>query len=71
MACYGYHSGDTQRQDGASLGCGGVSRSLRSNVRLEWILYRVRDERIHGDRDDCLQPKTRLQTVSGGGKQEP
>ena len=53
------------------LAVGGVSRSLRSNVRLEWILYRVRDERIHGDRDDCLQPKTRLQTVAGGGKQEP
>lgn len=29
----------------------GVSRSLRSNVRLEWILYRVRDETetIHRD----------------------
>lgn len=37
------------------LAVGGVSRSLRSNVRLEWILYRVRDERIHGDRDDVHQ----------------
>ena len=33
------------------LAVGGVSRSLRSNVRLEWILYRVRDETetIHRD----------------------
>ena len=23
-------------------------------------------ERLHGDRDDCIQPKTRLQTVPGG-----
>lgn len=34
---------------------GGASRSLRANVRLEFVLYRIRDERIHGDRDDVHQ----------------
>lgn len=44
------------------LAVGGVSRSLRSNVRLEWILYRVRDDRCVNTITNCLKDNLILES---------
>jgi hypothetical protein len=45
--------------------CSPALNTMTGGGRMPFILLTY--ERVHGDRDDCLQPKTRLQTVPGGG----